>query len=49
MPNLEGQELEDPDCVPLLEQSAAAVAKGMKIVAEHQVNVAGHAREFRWI
>ena len=48
MPNLEGQELEDPDCVPLLEQSAAAVAKGIKMVAEHQVNVAGYAPEFRW-
>ena len=37
MPNLEGQELEDPDCVPLLEQSAAVLAQGLKIVAENQV------------
>jgi hypothetical protein len=37
MPNLEGHELEDPDCVPIFEQSAAVLAKGMKLVAENQV------------
>ena len=48
MPNLEGQELEDPDCVPLLEQSKAALAKGLQIVSENQVPDAADALVIFW-